>query len=587
MDPDDSLASHQPNPLSMHGRSFPYFAFLILFMSAYSFRGTGQDRYTGRTFATRSVVMAQRGMACTSQPLATMAAISILQKGGSAVDAAIAANAVLGVTDPGYCGLGGDLFAIVYDAHTKKLYGLNGSGHSPYGLSLDKFHKMGLSYIPTRGPLSVSVPGCVDAWYALHQRFGKLPMTKVLEPAIYYARAGFPLEDEAAFIWKELPRLFASYPNILKVYLPQGKMLRPGDIFKNPQLAHSLELIARGGPDVFYKGEIARRIVDFMKKHGGYLSMQDLADNASTWVQPLSTTYRGYRVWELPPNGQGIAVLEMLNILEGFDFSKISFGSAEHIHLFVEAKKLAYEDRAKYYADPDFARIPVSQLISKAYAARRRSLISLDTASATYTAGDSLLKNGDTIYLTVADSSGDMVSLIQSNFLAFGSGMMPDSLGFILQDRGALFNLHPGMNNTYAPHKRPFHTIIPAFVTRNGKPFLSFGVMGGDFQPEGQVEVLMNIIDFGMNIQEAGDAPRIDHQGSSSPTGAPKQGSGMVYLESGFPYESIRKLTQMGHHIGYQPPGNYGGYQAIRYDPVQKVYFGASDPRKDGMAAGY
>jgi len=546
-----------------------------------------QDRLSGKTFATRSEVIAQHGMACTSHPLATQAAIEILKKGGTAIDAAIAANAVLGVVDPEMCGIGGDLFAIVYDVKTNKLYGLNASGRSPYNLTLDEFKKRRLSYIPFDGPLSVSVPGCVDGWFELHNKFGKLSIQQILAPAINYARSGFPLADEAAFYWSDLKKDFIKYPNIADVYLPGGKTLQRGQIFKNPQLANTLQKIADGGKEVFYKGDIAKTIDAFMKKNGGFLSYKDFADHVSTWVEPVSTTYRGYRVWELPPNGQGIAVLQMLNILEGFDFSKIPFESAEHIHLFVEAKKLVYEDRAKFYADMDFAKVPVDKLISKEYAAQRRKLIKMDEASNNFTAGDSILNNGETVYLTVADSSGNMISLIQSVFSLFGSGMVPDGLGFLLQNRGRLFTLEEGRNDTYAPHKRPFHTIIPAFVTKDDKPYMSFGVMGGGFQPLGQVEILMNMIDFGMNEQEAGDAPRIDHQGSSEPTGVKSNGVGTIYLESGYPFESIRTLMHWGHKVGFQQPGSYGGYQCIRYDPINKVYFGASDPRKDGMAAGY
>jgi gamma-glutamyltranspeptidase/glutathione hydrolase len=546
-----------------------------------------QDRLAGKTFATRSEVIAQHGMACTSHPLATQAAIEILKKGGTAIDAAIAANAVLGVVEPEMCGIGGDLFAIVYDAKTNKLYGLNASGRSPYNLTLEEFKKRGLAFIPFDGPLTVSVPGCVDGWLELNKKFGKLSIQQILAPAINYARNGFPLADEAAFYWNDLKRNFIKYPNIADVYLPGGNTLRRGEIFKNPQLANTLQKVAEGGRDVFYEGDIAKTIDAFMKKNDGFLSYKDFADHVSTWVEPVSTTYRGYRVWELPPNGQGIAVLQMLNILEGFDFSKIPFGSAEHIHLFVEAKKLVYEDRAKYYADMDFAKVPVDKLISKEYATQRCRLIKMDEASDNFTAGDSILNKGETVYLTVADSSGNMISLIQSNFSGFGSGMLPDGLGFVLQNRGRLFTLEEGKNNTYAPHKRPFHTIIPAFVTKDDKPCMSFGVMGGGFQPLGQVEVLMNMIDFGMNEQEAGDAPRIDHQGSSDPTGMKSSGVGTIYLESGFSFESIRTLMQWGHKVGFQQPGSYGGYQCIRYDAVNKVYYGASDPRKDGMSAGY
>ncbi len=548
---------------------------------------SAQDRLDGKIFATRSEVLAQHGMACTSHPLATQAAIDILKQGGNAIDAAIAANAVLGVVEPEMNGIGGDLFAIVYDAKTKKLYGLNASGHSPYALTMDEFKKKELTAIPSHGVLPVSVPGCVDGWFALHEKFGTMNMQQVLAQAINYARNGFPVADEFAYELNDSKTTYAAYPNFSALYYSNGEVPQKGEVFKNPQLANTLSKIATNGRDAFYKGDIAKTIDAYIQKNGGYLSYKDMAADSATWVQPVSTTYRGYRVWELPPNGQGIAVLEMLNILEGFDFSRIGYGSAEHIHLFVEAKKLAYEDRAKYYADPDFANIPVDELVSKKYADARRKLINLTHASDNFTAGDSLLKSGETVYLTVADSAGNMVSLIQSNYFAFGSGMVPDSLGFVLQNRGRLFTLEEGKNNSYAPHKRPFHTIIPAFVTKDDQPYMSFGVMGGSFQPEGQVQVLMNMIDFGMNPQEAGDAPRIDHQGSSEPTGTKNTGIGTIYLESGFSFETIRTLMSYGHKVAWQQPGNYGGYQCIQYDSKNKVYHGASDPRKDGMAAGY
>jgi len=563
------------------------FIFFMFIFSPYTSLHA-QDRLTGRTFATRSVVMAQHGMACTSQPLATEAAIDVLKKGGTAVDAAIAANSVLGVTDPEMNGIGGDLFAIVYDAKTKKLYGLNASGRSPYNLTLDILKKNGAEHIPFSGPLPVSVPGCVDGWFQLHGKFGKLPMKDILSYAINYARNGFPVADEAAFEFSHLKELYGNNPNVRHVFMPDGSAPIRGEVFKNTWLANSLEKIAKGGRDVFYKGDIAKTIDAFMKKNGGYLSYKDLADHTSQWVDPVSTTYRGYRVWELPPNGQGITVLEMLNILEHFDFSKMEFGSAEHIHLFTEAKRLAYEDRAKYYADPDFVNIPVEELISKKYGDERAKMIDLEKPlPAVYAGNDKALQGGETVYLTVADDEGNMVSLIQSNFAAFGSGMVPDSLGFFLQNRGYLFSLKEGANNVYAPHKRPFHTIIPAFVTKDDKPYMSFGVMGGSFQPEGQVEVLMNMIDFGMNIQEAGDAPRMDHEGSSTPTGEIAKGVGTIYLESGFSQQTIRALLQMGYGVAAGTPGNFGGYQAIKFDSKQHVYHGASDPRKDGMAAGY
>jgi gamma-glutamyltranspeptidase/glutathione hydrolase len=561
---------------------------LLLFLIFSGFFVSAQDRLTGETFATRSVVMAQHGMACTSHPLATMAAIDVLKKGGNAIDAAIAANAVLGVTDPEMNGIGGDLFAIVYDAKTKKLYGLNASGRSPYNLTLAMLKRNGNEYIPLNGPLPVSVPGCVDGWYQLHQKFGKLSMPAILSYAIHYAREGFPVADEAAFEFAHLKEEYGNNPNVKEVFLKNGSAPKRGEVFKNPMLANSLEKVATGGRDVFYKGDIARKIDAFMKKNGGYLSYKDLEDHRSEWVDPVSTTYRGYRVWELPPNGQGITVLEMLNILENFDFSKIPFGSAQHLHLFTEAKRLAYEDRAKYYADPDFVKIPVNELISKKYGKERAALIDPQKPlPEVYAGDDKALKGGETVYLTVADDEGNMISLIQSNFAAFGSGMVPDSLGFFLQNRGYLFSLKDGQNNTYAPHKRPFHTIIPAFVTKDEKPWMSFGVMGGGFQPEGQVEVLMNMIDFGMNIQEAGDAPRIAHEGSSEPTGQVSKGIGTIYLESGFSEQTIRALLQMGYKVAAGTPGDFGGYQAIKYHSKEHVYHGASDPRKDGMSAGY
>ena len=418
---------------------FKIFVFLIFYVvQVFPLKSVSQDRLTGKSFATRSEVIAQHGMACTSHPLATEAALDILKKGGTAIDAAIAANAVLGVVEPEMNGIGGDLFAIVYDAKTKKLYGLNGSGHSPFSLSLEELRQKGLSFIPPTGPLCVSVPGCVDGWFELNKKFGRLPMEQILAAAIGYARDGFPLADEAAYYWQTLDEKMGQFPNIKSVYLPSGTTPQRGDIFKNPLLANTLDKIAKQGRDIFYKGEIAHTIDAFMKKNGGYLTERDLSEHHSTWVEPVSTTYRGYRIWELPPNSQGIAVLQMLNILEGFDFSHIEYGSAEHVHLFVEAKKLAYEDRAKYYADMDFAKVPVNTLISKEYADQKRKQISMTRSGNHYTAGDSMLTHGETVYLTVADGDGNMISLIQSNFHVFGSGMVPDGLGFVLQDRGSV-----------------------------------------------------------------------------------------------------------------------------------------------------
>lgn len=545
----------------------------------------GQDRITGRDFATRSEVIAANGMAATSHPLATQAAIDILRRGGTAIDAAIAANAVLGVVEPTGCGIGGDLFAIIWSSERGKLYGLNASGRSPRSLTLQYFKDQGMERIPSYGPLPVSVPGCVDGWFEMHEIFGKLPMATVLRPAIDYAREGFPVTEVIAYYLERGTNLLKDYPNIREVYMPGGRAPVKGEIFRNPQLANTLERIAKGGRNEFYRGSIARTIADFMKSQGGFLTYDDMARHRSEWIEPVSTTYRGYEVWELPPNGQGIAALQMLNILEGYDIERMGFGSAEYIHVLTEAKKLAFEDRAKYYADMAFVKnLPVQQLISKSYASERRKLINRDRAASRYDAGK--FDSDNTIYLTVSDKFGNMVSLIQSNYRGMGSGMCPPGLGFVLQDRGELFSLSEGHNNVYAPGKRPFNTIIPAFITRGGKPWISFGVMGGDMQPQGHVQIIVNLIDFKMNLQEAGDAPRIFHSGSSAPTGEVMTDGGTLYLESGFRWEEIQSLLRKGHKIQWGL-GSYGGYQAIMWDEKNKVFYGASESRKDGQAAGY
>jgi len=545
---------------------------------------SSQDRITGREFATRSEVIARNGMAATSQPLATQVALDILKKGGNAFDAAIAANAVLGVVEPTGCGIGGDLFAIIWSDDKNKLYGLNASGRSPRSLKLEYFRENGIEKIPSHGPLPVSVPGCVDGWYEIHDMFGKLPMKDILQPAINYAREGFPVTEVIAYYLQRGTEILKEYPNIKEVYMPGGKAPAKGEIFKNPDLAGTLEKIAKVGRNEFYRGSIARSIDAFMKQQGGFLTFDDLSRHHSEWVEPISTSYRGYDIWELPPNGQGIATLQMLNILEGFDIALMGFGSAEYIHLFTEAKKLAFEDRAKYYADPAFNKIPVSQLISKKYAAERRKLIDRNNAAKVFPAGK--IEAGNTIYLTVADKYGNMISLIQSNYRGMGSGMCPTGLGFVLQDRGEMFSLEEGHSNVYAPGKRPFHTIIPAFITKNGKPFISFGVVGGDMQPQGHAQIVINLIDFKMNLQEAGDAPRMHHINSSEPTGELMTDGGILMLENGFRWEVIQKLLSMGHKIQWDL-GGYGGYQAIMWDERNKVWFGASESRKDGQAAGY
>ena len=544
----------------------------------------GADRVTGEVFAMRSPVLATSAMAATSQPLATQVALDVMKNGGNAIDAAIAANALLGLVEPTGNGLGGDLFAIVWDAKTKKLYGLNASGRSPKSLSLEWFAQNGHQSIPSHGPLPVTVPGAVDGWFMLHDRFGKKPMNELLKPTIDYAKEGFPVSQLIAYYWNRSIPLLERWPGFSEQFTIEGRAPAEGEIWKNPGLAKTLQSIADGGRDAFYKGDIAKTIANYMEKNGGFLSYEDLSSHTGNWVDPVSTNYRGYDVWELPPNGQGIAALQILNIMELFDISSMDHDSAEYVHLFTEVKKLVFEDRAKYYADPEFNKIPVTTLISKDYAQKRSGLLNLDRAANTYPAGK-LLEEGDTIYLTTADKEGNMVSLIQSNYRGMGSGMTPDGLGFVLQDRGEMFSLEEGHFNQFEGGKRPFHTIIPAFVTKGGLPWMSFGLMGGAMQPQGHAQIVINMIDFEMDIQAAGDAPRIHHTGSSEPTGEVMINGGILNLETGYSYETIRQLMRMGHEIQYAN-GPYGGYQAIHRAP-NGVYWGATETRKDGHAAGY
>ena len=544
----------------------------------------GADRVTGEVFAMRSPVLATSAMAATSQPLATQVALDVMKNGGNAIDAAIAANALLGLVEPTGNGLGGDLFAIVWDAKTKKLYGLNASGRSPKSLSLEWFAQNGHQSIPSHGPLPVTVPGAVDGWFMLHDRFGTKPMNELLKPTIDYAKEGFPVSQLIAYYWNRSIPLLERWPGFSEQFTIEGRAPAEGEVWKNPGLAKTLQSIADGGRDAFYKGDIAKTIANYMEKNGGFLSYEDLSSHTGNWVDPVSTNYRGYDVWELPPNGQGIAALQILNIMELFDISSMDHDSAEYVHLFTEVKKLVFEDRAKYYADSEFNKIPVTTLISKDYAQKRSRLLNLDRAANTYPAGK-LLEEGDTIYLTTADKEGNMVSLIQSNYRGMGSGMAPDGLGFVLQDRGEMFSLEEGHFNQFEGGKRPFHTIIPAFVTKGGLPWMSFGLMGGAMQPQGHAQIVINMIDFEMDIQAAGDAPRIHHTGSSEPTGEVMINGGILNLETGYSYETIRQLMRMGHEIQYAN-GPYGGYQAIHRAP-NGVYWGATETRKDGHAAGY
>lgn len=572
-------------------------------------RSGGGDRLAGAPFATRSPVIAPNGLAATSHPLASQIAVDVLKQGGSAVDAAIAANAALGLMEPTGNGIGGDLFAIVYDPATGELHGLNASGRAPQMLTLDELRdELGdEDDIPYLGPAPVTVPGTVSGWYALHERFGRLPMADNLAPAIRYARDGFPLTQVIAYYWDGNMRGFErgyeegvlpEIENARATYLVERgdtlRVPREGEIFRNPDLARTLEMIAEGGEAAFYEGEIAQTIDAYMQEVGGYLRLADLEAHEATWVEPASVNYRGYDVYELPPNGQGVVALQMLQLLEAYDLAAMGHNTADYLHVMTEAKKLAFEDRARFYADPAFYDVPLAGLLSAAYADERRKLIAMDSVLQTPTHGapadfaeaTSALQEGDTIYLTVADSSGMMVSLIQSNYAGMGSGLVPPGLGFMLQDRGALFSLDPDHPNAYAPGKRPFHTIIPAFVMKDGQPWMSFGVMGGAMQPQGHVQILVNMIDFGMNVQEAGDVARYRHRGSSSPTGGRIAAGGTLSLERGVPAAVVEALRARGHDVEVDA-GGYGGYQAIRWDPVEGVYWGATEMRKDGEVVGY
>ena len=562
-------------------------------------------RPVGANFS-RSPVYATQGMAATAQPLASQVAIDILKQGGSAVDAAIAANATLGLMEPTGNGIGGDLFAIIWDPQSQKLYGYNGSGRSPRGRSLEQLKqkieemkRLGkipadAQGIPAHGELPVTVPGTVDGWFAMHGQFGKLPMSRVLAPAVKYAREGFPVSPVIAYYFQRNLAAFQRiigdedwFSNARATYFPDNRAPVAGEIFRNPDLANTLELLGKEGRDAFYRGTLAKTMAAFMDRVGGALNEEDFAEHRGEWVTPGSVNYRGYDVYELPPNGQGFAALQMLSILKNVKLAQWPRDSAEVFHYMVEAKRLAFEDVARFYADPTFSAVPMQALLADAYGKQRFALINPEKARADYAAGEPMLEGeGDTTYLTVADSSGMMVSLIQSNYRGMGSGLVPDGLGFMFQDRGELFSLDPSHPNVYAPGKRPFHTIIPAFVMKDGQPLMSFGLMGGSMQPQGHVQVLVNIIDYGMNLQEAGDTARFNHQGGRQPTGVHEDPVGTLFLETGVSVATRARLAAMGHNIKMIDNGvMFGGYQAIQRR--DGVYIGATEMRKDGTVAAY
>ena len=550
-------------------------------------QAAGYDRPTKNATQSRSVVIAEHGIVAASQPLAAQAGLDILKRGGNAADAAIATSAMLGLTEPMSCGIGGDVFAIYWDNKTKKLYGLNGSGRSPYALNRDVFKQKGLTSIPGQGLLCWSVPGCVAGWEDLRSRFGNKSMAEILEPAIAYGEGGFPVSEVIGVYWRASAGGLKKYPDTAKTFLVDGRPPAEGEMFRNPNLAASYRAIAKD-PASFYKGVIAQKIVSFSEANGGYFSLKDLADHKSDWIEPVSTNYRGYDVWELPPNGQGIAALQILNLIEPYDVRKMGRGSAEWFHLFLEAKKLAFADRAKFYADPDFGKLPTAELISKPYAAKRGKLLSMELAAKDVPPGNPLLQHGDTIYLTVVDKDRNCCSFIQSNFGGFGSYVVPGDVGFVMQNRGQLFALDDTHLNRLEPHKRPFHTIIPAMVTKDGKPWLSFGVMGGDMQAQGHVQVLVDLIDFDMNLQEAGDEARVRHDGSAEPTGeAATPDGGEVFVEPQVPKETVAALTKKGHKVAPARGAGFGGFQGILIDAKNGVLHGATEPRKDGAAVGY
>ncbi len=541
--------------------------------------GHGYSRPARSPHGSRSEVIAPHGMVAASQPLAAQVGIDILKAGGNAIDAAVAVNAVLGLVEPHMNGVGGDLFAIVWDAETERLYGLNATGRAPYEINRETLTRQGLDRMPGTGPLTWTVPGAVDGWDQLLERFGTMDFSDVLRPAIGYARNGFPVSEIIQGQWAGSERSLAEWPDSAKTYLPNGRPPRAGEVFKNPGLAATYEAIALGGRDAFYRGDIARRIVAFSEANGGYFTMPDFEDHTSAWVEPVSTNYRGYDVWEVPPNSSGILALMILNLMEGYDVAAMGHNTADSIHLFTEAKKLVWADRNTFVADADANELPTAQLISKGYAATRRRLIDSTRAAQRVTPGNPY-EHSDTVYLTVVDKDRNAISLIESIFGGFGSKVVPGDLGFALQNRGSGFSLEAGHLNSLEPHKRSLHTNMPAFVTKDGQPWLSFGVMGGPMQPQGHWQVLSNIIDFGMNLQEAGDAARVRHSPS-------RAAGGTLAVEPGVTDAVIARLEAMGHTVARQGGGGMGGYQAILINRETGMLHGGTDPRKDGQVIGY
>ena len=562
---------------------------LLLFTDIYA----QIDREVGESFATRSEVIAERGMVATSQPLATQVGLDILRRGGNAIDAAIGANAAVGLMEPTGNGIGGDLFAIIWHEESQQLYAINASGRSPRNVSYDDvmeiLDEIGEESIPSHHLLTVSVPGAVDGWFEMHEKFGEAGMDDILSEPIYYAENGFPVSEAIASGWQRSAQFLKDQPGAFEeTFTIDGRGPYKGEIFSNPDLGNTFRLLADQGRDAFYRGEIAEKVDEWMRENDGYLRYEDFDNHTSEWVEPQTVNYRGYDVYQIGGNLQGTAALQMLNILEGYDLESKGFGSEETLHLMTEAKKLAYEDRAKHYTDSDFYDAPVERLLSKEYAAERRELIG-DRAMSDVTTGVDVLEDGDTIYLTTADKDGNMVSLIQSNFRGMGTGYVVPGTGFSFQNRGELFSLDPDHPNVYEPAKRPFHTIIPGFVMKDGKPLFTVGNMGGAYQPVGHVSLITNIIDFGMNVQEAGDAFRWMHSGSSQPVDNLDDnmtGTGVLNVESGIDYDVVRALRDRGHTVRLGE-SFFGRFQIIMRDHENGVYLGGSEGRVDGQAAGY